>query len=236
MNIQKRFSLGVAFFMALSLSLLLIGSIKLLQAERSQTAAESQTVINQGALTATVTPTNRPIQTVTPTITPTVTATNSPLYLPIFMKQPTPTPTPTLTPTSTPIPTPTPTITLTPTPNCLSAEQEPNNGFGDADLHYRLCENVEVSGSFPNEDDDDDLYVIESKSGHLSLWLTHIPAGTNYELVLYHGTTRIAESLNAGNLDEEIVMEDVEAGRYYARVFRRQGSSPEPYFIRWQNE
>ncbi len=227
MNIQKQFSLIVALFMMLSLSLLLISSIKLLKNQTTQVLTGSRLAVNDIGATATPHTSNN---------TSTNTSTNI-AFFPIMRVDLTNTPTPTATPTNTPTPTPTstPTPTNTPTPSCLTVEEEPNNRLSEADLHRPLCENMDILGRLDHDEKVDDIYIIQSSSSNLIIRLTNIPFGTDYDLELYRETTRLARSRHSNNQNEEISIE-VEAGKYYVRVLRYEGFSAQPYVIRWQNE
>ena len=114
-------------------------------------------------------------------------------------------------------------------------EEEDNDTLSQADLHDPLCENRDVFGWFPDEEENDDIYVIKSRGGTFTLRLTNIPAGTDYDLELYRGLKRLDFSRNESNQAEEITYTG-EAGKYYARVYRYEGSSPDHYVIRWEGE
>jgi hypothetical protein len=63
----------------------------------------------------------------------------------------------------------------------------------------------------------------------LAIDLTNLPAGTDYDLVIYNAAgSQLAESRSDGTTPEHIVAA-VTAGRYYVRVYPYQGRSSQAY-------
>ena len=167
----------------------------------------------------------------------------------------TPTPTVTATPTKTPTPTSTPTPiatpTRSPTPTATSApairavylpvlrqglnanlcqRYEPNNTLMTAKGPLENGETIE--SALCNGDPDDYHFVDLAATTTLVLDLTHLPAGTDYDLFLYSttGGSPIAQSRNTGTAPERISI-SLAAGRYYVRVYPYTGRSSQPYLL-----
>jgi hypothetical protein len=94
-------------------------------------------------------------------------------------------------------------------------------------------------GIFPSPTDPKDYFYFDLPAAHtIELWLTHIPAGQDYNLVLRDAS--LAEkgySANPGTADEHILTGVLPAGRYYIQVFNYSGpGSAQPYYLRgmWQ--
>jgi len=164
-----------------------------------------------------------------------------------FWVEPTPTDTPTPTPTPTDTPTPTPTHTPTPTPtstpagtkvylpvilkaySAACARYEPNDSICDA--HGPL-----VSGqayfAYVCEGDANDYYYFDiSTHNPITMDLTGIPDGADYDLFLYDPSkTVVEESRASGSGDEHISHVPSVTGSYYVRVWPYTGySESTPY-------
>ncbi|MBK9092476.1 MAG: SBBP repeat-containing protein [Anaerolineae bacterium] len=105
---------------------------------------------------------------------------------------------------------------------------EPNNTLGTATGPLANGQTMEAALC---TGDPDDFYYIELSAGAtLTLDLNNLPAGTDYDLLLYASTggTPIAESRNTGIVAERIV-KVITAGRYYIRVYPYAGRSDQAY-------
>ncbi len=222
---------GFAFFTSLSTNLV---------ADDTNTVADIFLREFETSPGATATPTlATAVATLTPTVAPTTVVTTTPTVAP----------SPTLPPppaTSTPTPTPELDMSLfLPVIRervwCVPEEVEPNNGYVNA-TPIGACKDTPISGMFPPDDtsDNQDVYKLTLIGpGQLVIDLTNIPAGNNYELVLYgeggqnHPT--LAESRNGGNTPEQLryTLPPV-SGVYYVQVFRVLGFSDTPYTLRWK--
>jgi hypothetical protein len=171
---------------------------------------------------------------VTPTPTPTPTPTATPAtcygYLPLVIEEPLPTSTPTATPSSTPTPTYTATRTPTATPLPGPCERyEPNDTLRTA--YGPLANGGAIEAALCSSDPDDYYYVDLSVAATLDLFLSNLPAGTNYDLYLYRwiGGVHLDRSVEPGTTPEHIHF-PVEAGRYGIRVYPSTADrSPQPY-------
>jgi hypothetical protein len=66
---------------------------------------------------------------------------------------------------------------------------------------------------------------------NIKVALSNIPAGTDYDLQLYRGTTLVKSSLNGGNVGESIAYNNGTIGTYTARVFAYSGASTSQCYI-----
>lgn len=122
----------------------------------------------------------------------------------------------------------------TPTPPCQ--RYEPNNTLSTATGPLANGQTMEAALC---TGDPDDFYFIDLSAGAtLTLDLTNLPTGTDFDLFLYNasGGNPIAQSRNTGMVPERIV-KAITAGRYYIRVFPYEGRSSQPYRLRvvWSN-
>ena len=160
-----------------------------------------------------------------------------------------PTATPTVTPTPTDTPTPTPTATSTPSPepagtqvylpiglaeySAACARYEPNASIYDA--HGPLVSGQAYFAYICPGDENDYYYYFDiSTHNPITMDLTGIPDGADYDLFLYDrlapGDEYIAYSREGGNTDEHIDYTPVVTGRYYTRVWPFDGySQATPY-------
>ncbi|MHB1294704.1 MAG: pre-peptidase C-terminal domain-containing protein [Anaerolineae bacterium] len=113
-----------------------------------------------------------------------------------------------------------------------TTEVEPNDSAAQA--NGRLRSGVTYSGSFPNTSDPQDYYFFDVAAGHSAeVWLTGIAAGVNADLQLFdHNLASRGYSGNLGNTDEHITPVTLTPGRYYIQVYRRAGTSAQPYNLR----
>ena len=103
-----------------------------------------------------------------------------------------------------------------------------------------IVPNLVYLGTFPNEDDEDDYYSFDlSTARRVNLWLTNIPSGHNYDLILRDADLTVkGYSGNLSNSDEYIRTDNrLPAGRYYIQVFHRSsGGSTQPYYVKYALE
>lgn len=111
----------------------------------------------------------------------------------------------------------------------ITTETEPNNVRSQA--NGLLSSGVAVSGGFLSTDDPRDYYKFElTATGPVSIQLVNIPAGNDYDLYLRRSDgSLIVRSVNTGNADESISMNNLVAGTYYVHVTRFQGTSTQKY-------
>jgi hypothetical protein len=112
-------------------------------------------------------------------------------------------------------------------------EHEPNDSYGDA--NGPLVSGLTYFGTFYGAADLDDYFYFDlSTAGGAELFLSHIPAGHNYDLLLIDSTGDTkGYSGNTGNSDEHIPRTSLAAGRYYIRVYNRSGTgSTQSYHLR----
>jgi len=105
---------------------------------------------------------------------------------------------------------------------------EPNNFRCSTTFALDSCEAID--SYICASDDIDDYYYIEVTSlSPITVRLTNIPNGVDYDLYLYYGDSRVAGSDNPGNANEEINYIPSQTGRYYIRVYPYSGHSLSPY-------
>jgi hypothetical protein len=116
-------------------------------------------------------------------------------------------------------------------------EVEPNNGIAQA--NGPIVSGLTYYGTFPETDPEEDqrkdYFFFELTASHrVQVWLTNIPAGRNYDLVLRRGDTSAVEySVELGNADEYINVPSLAPGLYYIQVYRTSGAaSSQPYHLR----
>jgi len=85
---------------------------------------------------------------------------------------------------------------------------------------------------YPDQDTQDFYFFELSASGSIEIGLSNIPSGANYHLYLYNNElTLVGYSGNPGNADEYILVTGMPPGRYYIRVRRVTGLSPQPSLL-----
>jgi uncharacterized repeat protein (TIGR02543 family)/uncharacterized repeat protein (TIGR01451 family) len=112
-------------------------------------------------------------------------------------------------------------------------EVEPNDEIPQA--NGPIVSGLTYYGTFPGTDDLKDYFCFGLTAPHrVRIWLTNIPAGRNYDLVLRkEDTSVLGYSLNTGNADEYIDIPSLPPGFYYIQVYRTEGAwSSQPYHLR----
>lgn len=121
-------------------------------------------------------------------------------------------------------------------PSCVIAEVEPNDRLTDTWDRPPLCPDLPAIGILDQGDGGDYLRVTAAEDGVLQVSLADIPAGRDYDLILYtYEGQSLGTSQQPGNLPERISAQ-VTAGDYAIRVYPSIGRSPQPYEIRWRLE
>ncbi len=111
-------------------------------------------------------------------------------------------------------------------------EHEPNDHSNVA--NGALISGNTYFGTFTGTNDldvDDYFYVSFPLDGHLSISLTDVPTGQDYNLVLYDETltATLGYSGNVGDVDE-FIFSEINSGKNYIRVFNQSNTaSSEPY-------
>jgi hypothetical protein len=117
-------------------------------------------------------------------------------------------------------------------------EAESNDTYSQA--NGPIVPNLVYYGTFPSGTDIDDYYFFELPTAHaVEVWLTNIPIGQNYDLVLRDADLAVVGySAQAGNSSEYIeTIRDLDAGRYYIQIYHySSGGSTEPYHLRFALE
>ena len=107
-------------------------------------------------------------------------------------------------------------------PTCYA--YEPNDDFSEA---YRLSAPGTYC-SYISTDSDEDYYRFDVNTlGLITVDLTNIPSGTDYDIELYDSNQmRVGGSWWGFNYDERIVFQPRQTGRYYVRIHSCDGNSP----------
>lgn len=134
---------------------------------------------------------------------------------------------PTQTPTRTPSTPPTPTVTATPNVTLLCNDKEPNEGEALAAPLRDIGQ--ACVGSFANAANDvDDWYEVNLAVGNtITVDLSNIPAGNNYDVYLYirgNQGTPVQLSVNQGSANERFTYAVPTTSRYYVRVYDKTPS------------
>jgi PKD repeat protein len=114
-------------------------------------------------------------------------------------------------------------------------EAEPND---DAltEANGPIVSGLTYYGTFPTAKHfDHDFFSFEVPSAHvIDVWLTEIPAGQDYDVLLRDAErTAITHSANLGQDPERISTDVLPAGRYYIEVYQwDSGGSSQPYHLR----
>lgn len=111
-------------------------------------------------------------------------------------------------------------------------EQEPNGTSAQAS--GPLLSNATYYGAMPVGDINDYFYFDLSTSGDAQLWLTNIPGGCDYDLVLRDASlAQVGYSGNVGSADEHITTSALSPGRYYVQIYHRSAAgSSQPYHLK----
>jgi hypothetical protein len=113
-------------------------------------------------------------------------------------------------------------------------EAEPNDN-GQTEANGPIVSGLTYYGLFPVEADIKDYFYFDLLVARpVELWLTNIPSGHDYDLVLRRmNLTEIARSDNNGNADEHILSDVLQTGRYLVQVYRQSKSgSQQEYHLR----
>ena len=117
-------------------------------------------------------------------------------------------------------------------------EAEPNATPNQA--NGPIVPNLVYYGTFPNSDDVDDYFFFDlSAPRRVEIWLSNIPSGHNYNLVLRNAALAvIGYSAQPGNTAEHIkTTGDLPPGRYYIQVYHySSGGSMQPYHLKYSLE
>jgi hypothetical protein len=117
-------------------------------------------------------------------------------------------------------------------------EGEPNDRAPDQ-VNGPLVPNLVYYGTFLSSEDLSDYFFVDlSTSDRIYAWLTSVPEGMNYDLVLRDADLVIkGYSAELSNDEEEIRTGILPAGRYYIQVFHRNGGgSAQAYHLRYALE
>jgi hypothetical protein len=113
-------------------------------------------------------------------------------------------------------------------------EAEPNDTVSQA--NGPLVSGLTYYGTLSGAIGASDYFYFDLPAGYsVELWLTNIPAGSDYDLVLYDSDLGMrGYSGLTGSGDEHIVTALSAAGRYFVRVYHRSGagSGTQPYHLR----
>ena len=113
-------------------------------------------------------------------------------------------------------------------------EAEPNDQ-ALSQANGPLVSGLTYYGLFPNAADVQDYFYVDLPAAHaVELWLTNIPLGQDYSLVLRNAALQtVGYSAQPGNTDEYIQTGVLPAGRYYVQVYNASsGGSIQPYHLR----
>jgi hypothetical protein len=113
-------------------------------------------------------------------------------------------------------------------------EMEPNDD-PQTQANGPLVSGLRYSGTFPQITDVVDSYYLEQfTSGRLNVYLSNIPAGSDYDLYLLNVAMEVvASSELPGNQEEHITTAPVPASKYYVQVINRKGLvSIQPYYLK----
>jgi uncharacterized repeat protein (TIGR01451 family) len=113
-------------------------------------------------------------------------------------------------------------------------EAEPNDD-GLTQANGPIVCGLTYYGTFTSTADIKDYFYFTLTVSHsVELWLTNIPAGSNYELCLRNASLgEIKCSANSGNADEHILVGSLPPGLYRIQVYKRSSTgSTQPYHLR----
>jgi hypothetical protein len=113
-------------------------------------------------------------------------------------------------------------------------EAEPNDQAA-SQANGPLVSGLTYYGVFPSGADVQDYFYIDLPAAHaVELWLTNIPVGQDYDLVLRDALLQTkGSSAQVGNTNEHIMSGVLPAGRYYIQVYNwGSGGSSQPYHLR----
>lgn len=135
-----------------------------------------------------------------------------------------------------------------PTAECLTEEVEPNSVRTEANSRPKLCENQQISGKFNTPQDSGeyarfDLYMLPNTQTGRSITvsvnnLMNVTDVSVWKFKIIDGNwAEIGEvAANAGNSDQNktVTFEAQPDLRYHVQLKKVNGSSTEPYIIKWQ--
>ena len=117
-------------------------------------------------------------------------------------------------------------------------EAEPNDAHAQA--NGPIMPTLIYYGTFPNGDDVNDYYFFDLSTAYrVKLWLSNIPGGQNYDLVLRDAALAVVGySAQSSNSDEYIdTARELPPGRYYIQVYHySSGGSTQPYQLKYALE
>ncbi|RTE11330.1 hypothetical protein EJQ19_02610 [Paenibacillus whitsoniae] len=133
------------------------------------------------------------------------------------------------------------TSSISPDPYTLQLSGMPIDNYednGNSGNAKDILPNTPIN-SYISHDNDGDVWKFEtaaSNIGSMQARLTNIPAGVNYELQVYEGSTdndQIADSQNLGNADELITFNVKPDTKYFVKVYSQgnQYHSSSPYTV-----
>jgi len=103
---------------------------------------------------------------------------------------------------------------------------EPNNIPEQA--YGPLIPKIKYKSYIWSEEDTDDYYYIVVDKDTITIKLTDIPSGTDYDLYLYDSNRSLVDiSRNLGNRNEKIIYNPIRTGKYYIRVNAYKGFDSE---------
>jgi hypothetical protein len=117
-------------------------------------------------------------------------------------------------------------------PTCSSPynNYEPNNYR--CSTTFALSSGVPIQSYICSPDDKDDYYYIEVTTlNPITVRLTNIPRGVDYDLYLYWGDSIVARSDNFGNANDAFTYTPSQPGIYFIRVRPYSGHSLSPYTL-----
>jgi hypothetical protein len=117
-------------------------------------------------------------------------------------------------------------------PSCPSPynSYEPNNYM--CSTTSELSPGVPIQSYICAPDDKDDYYYIDVTTlNPITVRLTHMPTGVDYDLYLYFGGSIVASSGKYGNADEAFTYTPSQMGMYFIRVYPYSGHSLSPYTL-----
>ena len=88
-------------------------------------------------------------------------------------------------------------------------------------------------GKLPPGDSKDYFYIDLQETHTIEIWLNNIPAGQDYDLVLYDANlTQLALSNDIGDSNEYILSDALQPGRYYIQAWNAGDGSSEAYHLK----
>jgi hypothetical protein len=113
-------------------------------------------------------------------------------------------------------------------------EKEPNDD-PLTQANGPLASGLTYFGTFPLSTDVVDSYFLDHLThGRISVYLSNIPPGSDYDLYLLNEALEVvASSERPGNLEEHVTTAPVPVGKYYVQVINRKGLvSMQPYHLK----